>query len=148
MAAQRQVALARQLQEQGYRVVLARWDRARGNGPDDALVAGAAVTLIPFEDPRPQPRQDRRVLHSHAWPRKREIPKEREALLRAETARLAARVEAHLTSTDSALRATLLVAAAPPGVGLAHAVAALGVPTTAHPLTRALASPGSPSGAT
>jgi hypothetical protein len=129
-----EVALARRLQEQGYRVALARWDAARGNGPDDALVAGAAVTLVPFADPRPQPRQDRRILHTHAWQRKRETPQEREALLRAEAERLAARVKAHLESTDPAERSTLLVVAAPPGVGKSHAVAALGEPTTAHPL--------------
>jgi hypothetical protein len=129
-----EVAIARRLQEGVYRVALARWDRSLGNGPDDALVAGATVTLVPFTDPRPQPRQDRRVLHSYAWQRKRETPEEREALLRAEARRLAARVQAHLESTDPAERATLLVVAAPPGVGKSHEVADLGVPTTAHPL--------------
>jgi hypothetical protein len=133
-AALRQVALARRLQEQGYRVALARWDAARGNGPDDALVAGAAMTLASFEDPNPQPRQDRRVLHTHGGPRKRETPEEREALLRTEAERLAAPVKAHLESTDPAERATLLVVAAPPGVGKSHSMAALGVPNTAHPL--------------
>jgi hypothetical protein len=117
-------------------VALARWDRALGNGPDDALVAGAAVTLMPFTDSRPQPRQDRRVLRAYAWQQRRETPEEREALLRAEAERLAERVRAHLTSTDPAQRATLLVVAAPPGVGKSHAVAPLGAPTKAHPLTR------------
>jgi hypothetical protein len=129
-----EIALARRLREQGYHVALARWDRALGNGPDDALVAGATVTLVPFTDPRPQPRQDRRVVHTYAWQRQRETPEEREALLRAEAERLAAQVQIHLTSTDPTARATLLVAAAPPGVGKSHAIAALGVPTTAHPL--------------
>jgi hypothetical protein len=132
-----EVALARRLQEQGYRVALAHWDRALGNGPDDALVAGAAMTLVPFVDPRPQPRRDRRVMHSYAWQRRSETPEEREALLRAEAERLAERVRAHLTSTDQALRATLLVVAAPPGVGKSYSIAELGVPTTAHPLTPA-----------
>lgn len=127
-----EVALARRLQERGYRVGLARWDAALGNGPDDALVAGAAVRLLPFADARHQPRQDRRVLHTHPWQRKRETPEEREAMLRAEAERLAARVAAHLESTDPAERQTLLVAAAPPGVGKTHTVAALEVPTTAH----------------
>lgn len=112
-------------------------EEALGNGPDDALVASAAVTLVPFVDPRPELRQDRRVLHAHARQRLRETPEEREALLRAEAKRLAARVKAHHESTDPAERSTLLVVAAPPGVGKSHAVAALGEPTTAHPLTRA-----------
>jgi hypothetical protein len=129
-----EVTIARRLQEAGYRVALARWDRVLGNGPDDALVAGAAVTLIPFADACPQPRKDRRVLRAYAWQQKHETPEEREALLRAEAERLAERVRAHLTSTDPAERATLLVAAAPPGVGKSHALAPLGAPTTAHPL--------------
>jgi hypothetical protein len=129
-----EVALARRLREQGYHVALARWDRTLGNGPDDALVAGASVTLLPFADPRPQPKQDRRVVHTYAWQRKHETAEEREALLRAEAERLAARVQAHLESTDPAERARLLVVAAPPGVGKSYTIAALGVPTTAHPL--------------
>ena len=129
-----EVALARRLREQGYHVALARWHRAQGNGPDDALVAGATVTLVPFADPRPQPRQDRRVHHAYAWQQKHETPEAREALLRAEAERLAARVQAHLESTDPKERATLLVVAAPPGVGKSYTIAELGVPTTAHPL--------------
>ena len=66
-----EVALVRRPQEAGYPVALARWDRARGNGPNDALVAGAAVTLVPFVDPRRTPRRDRRVLHTYGGPQKR-----------------------------------------------------------------------------
>ena len=43
-------------------------------------------------------------------------------------------MRAHLESTDPAERATLLVVAAPPGVGKSYTIAELGVPTTAHPL--------------
>ena len=129
-----EVVIARRLQEAGYPVALTRWDRALGNGPNDAQVAGASVTLVPFVDPRPQPRQDRRVHHAYAWQRRTETPEAREALLRAEAERLAARVRAHLESTDPAERTTLLVVAAPPGVGKSYAIAELGMPTTAHPL--------------
>jgi len=97
-------------------------------------VAGAAVTLVPFTEPRPQPRQDRRTLHSYGGPQKRETPEERETLLRAEATRLAERVRAHQTSTDSRERARLLVVAAAPGLGKSYTIAELGVPTTAHPL--------------
>src|SRR5215831_8594725 len=58
----------------------------------------------------------------------------RVALLRAEAERLAERMRTHLTSTDPAERARLLVVAAAPGVGKSHTIAPLGAPTTAHPL--------------
>jgi hypothetical protein len=58
---------------------------------------------------------------------------ERQALLQAEAERLAARDDAHLSSTDPAERAALLVVTAPPGVGKSHTIAPLGAPTTAHP---------------
>ena len=109
-------------------VALARWNGVLGNDPDDALVAGAAVTLAPFEDPRSQPRPDQRVLHTHAWQRRRETSEEHQARLSVEAALPAARVESHLESVDPALRATLLVAAAPPSVGKSHAIATLRVP--------------------
>ena len=85
------------------------------------------MTLVPFADARPQPRRDQRVVHTYAW-------QQREALLRAEAERLAAREQAHLESTDPTERATLLVVAAPPGVGKSYTIVELGVPTTAHPL--------------
>lgn len=50
----------------------AQFHAALGNGPDDALVAGTAVRLLLFADPRPQPRLDRQVVRSHGRPQRTE----------------------------------------------------------------------------
>ena len=104
-----------------------------GQRPDDALVAGATVTLVPSLIRARSPGR------TAVYTTLRLAAPHRDArgtggMLRAEAERLAARVQAHLESTDPAERATLLVVAAPPGVGKSYAIAELGVPTTAHPL--------------
>lgn len=44
-----EVSLARRLQEQGYRVALARWDRALGNGPNAAQARTPLTGRILFD---------------------------------------------------------------------------------------------------
>jgi hypothetical protein len=127
--------LARRLYRIGYRVALARWDAAKGKGPDDAIAASATITLQPYTDDQPQPRRDQRMPRVYPWQRGEETPEERAALLNAASARIAEQVAAHLdaSASDPDTRRTTLVMAGPPGVGKTHSVAELGAASTAHP---------------
>jgi hypothetical protein len=120
--ARHETAAARRLLDLGYRVALARWDEPH-KGPDDALVAGAEITLQAFTDGRPTPPRDQRLTHAHGWQRRDETPQERAALLDAAAQRVAERVRLHIEAND---RTRLLVSASPPGMGKSTATAALG----------------------
>lgn len=123
-----ETALARRLYEVGYRVALARWDVTH-NGPDDALVAGAAITLIPYADTRPQPHKDTRFPHVYPWQRSEDSPADHVARLAEIGARMAQRVEQHITTQAE----DVLIIASPPGLGKTTQISKIGEPSTAYP---------------
>ena len=133
--------LARRLYTAGYRVVFARWEPTAGKGPDDALQAGAAISLTPLAEGQARPRQGHRrmerLTHAHPWQRSGETQLERDALLVAAAARVAEGVAAHLDVDEQAAEASgprgVYVVAAPPGVGKSRAVAELGACSAPYP---------------
>lgn len=119
------------------RVAVARWDAATGKGPDDALAAGAALTVAPVEvsdDLRRQlerrPRVDRRVTRLQPWQRSTETDSDRAERLATIARQIAERTREHLTSSDPQECQALQVITAAPGLGKSHAAAQLGMPTT------------------
>lgn len=112
------------LVHEGYRVELARWDATRGNGPDDAILAGATITTEPYHDAKAAVRNVKFMSHVYPWMRREETPDERDTRLDAEAQRISEDVRAHLDERSP--QHPLLAIASAPGLGKTHQVSALG----------------------
>jgi hypothetical protein len=123
-----ETGLARELTKRGYNVALARWPE-NFKGPDDALVAGQPIDLVPFTDGRSAPKTYQSILHTYPWQRVQETPEERTAKLRTAARRVRDRVAAHAWAD---IRDYNLVIASPPGIGKTYSVSELGTADGGH----------------